>query len=30
MTALHVNDSRFVLTIERGEPHKGGVVEVRL
>lgn len=28
--ALHVNDSRFVLTIERGEPHKGGVVEVRI
>jgi crossover junction endodeoxyribonuclease RusA len=28
--ALHVNDARFVLTIARGEPHKGGVVEVTL
>lgn len=28
--ALHVNDARFVLTIERGHVQKGGVVEVRL
>jgi crossover junction endodeoxyribonuclease RusA len=28
--ALHVNDQRFTLTLERGEPHKGGLVEVWL
>lgn len=28
--ALHVNDSRFLLTLERGDPHPGGVVEVRI